>query len=398
MASEFKNLTLGVIGSKHLWGDPEGIKTEGGFGRQMEELSRYFKRTILVVPFEQRPSPQAGYLIHIEGLEIVPLPYHSGAGMRGKISFIPKIPQIIRQIWGAYRRCDVLAYWMSGYIGTLGLLVHKLRRSKPGFTCVGTDWPERIRQSGDTRPRRCMASLVERLLPWLFQNVPTFAVGNLSQKYAHFHPYVHPDTQTVLSASDLIESREIGFSPPARLLFVGRLAVEKGLSYLLEALSQCVQRGFDLRLTLVGEGSERESLEKLARARGLGGRVDFKGFVPLGEALWQEYRQADIFILPSLSEGMPKVLIEAMASGLVVIASDVGGIPTLVQDGVNGLLVEPRSPEAIAAALQRLLQEPALRQRLAHNALATAREYTIEEQARRLIAQLAQDFHALGWN
>jgi glycosyltransferase involved in cell wall biosynthesis len=92
------------------------------------------------------------------------------------------------------------------------------------------------------------------------------------------------------------------------------------------------------------------------------------------------------------------VLIEAMASGLIVIASDVGGVPTLVQDGVNGLLVEPRSPEAIAAALQRLLQEPALRQRLAHNALATAREYTIEEQTRRLIAQLAQDFHALGWN
>jgi glycosyltransferase involved in cell wall biosynthesis len=180
-------------------------------------------------------------------------------------------------------------------------------------------------------------------------------------------------------------------------LFVGRLAVEKGLKYLVEAISLCKKDGIELDLTIVGDGDERKALENLIDEQNLGKYVDFKGFVPLGEEMQKIYRQADVFILPSTSEGMPKVLIEALANGLVVIASHVGGIPTLIQNGVNGLLIASRSPSSIADAIQKILMDPATHKKMAQNGLATAMKYTIEERTQHLISQLGDDFSALGW-
>jgi glycosyltransferase involved in cell wall biosynthesis len=397
VTDRFKGLTLGVVAHKHFWGDPEGIKTTGGFGRQIEAFSRYFQKTILVVPFKRRHVPRPGYLVHIENQEIVPLPYFSGVGARGKLSFLVKIPIITCQIWRTYRRCDVVHYRMPGYVGILGLLVHKLRRARPGFVWLGTDWPERIRQIRDTRLRRLMAGVAARMLPWLMQDVSTFALGHMPGTYRGSHRYVHAAVSTVTSGNDIAETKDFELASPPRLLFVGRLAREKGLVYLIEAMAICKSEGVALDLTIVGEGSERVRIKKLTTDLDLEGQVHFEGFVPLGEDLWEFYRQADIFVLPSLSEGQGKVLIEAMASGLVVVATRVGGIPTIVEHDVNGLLVEPRLAEGIAEAIQRLLREPQTRRQLARNALALARKYTIEAQTESLMEQLLQDIQALGW-
>jgi glycosyltransferase involved in cell wall biosynthesis len=395
---EFKSATLGVISHKHLWGDPEGIKTTGGFGRQVEELSQYFEKTILVVPFEKRHAPQPGYVIRIKNQEIVPLPYFSSAGIRGKLDLLTKTPLIAWRTWHAYMYCDVVSYWLSGYAGALGLLVHRLRRSRAGFILLGGDWPERIRQqSRDTWLRRLMSSAVEHMLPWLMQGVPIFAVGHLSEKYKQSNSFVHAGVQTTLSARDVADVHNIGLAPQPHLLYVGRLAAEKGLPYLIEAMALCQRDGLTFDLTVVGDGTERGTIEGLVAKHGLENQVRFKGFIPLGPELQKSYRQADIFVLPSLSEGVAKVLIEAMANGLVIIATRVGGIPTIIEDGVNGLLVEPRSPEAIACAIKRILQEPEMWRYLSRNALSSAWKYTIEEHTERLMNQLSEDLYALGW-
>ncbi len=390
MIAEFRNLTLGVVTHKFLWQDPEGIKTTGGFGRQIEEISRYFAKTVLVIPFKKESVSRPGYVIRIDSLEIIPLPTFDGAGWQGKLDFLLKAPWIAWRIWQASGKWDVVQYRIPGYVGVLGLFLHKLRRARKGFVWLGTDWPDRIRQTRDTPLRRMMAGLVSYLLlPWLIRGVPTFALGEMAGKFNHSE-YVHTAISTVLSKNVLVKEPKEELSIPPSLLFIGRLAPEKGLPYLIEALVLCSQQGLVLNLVLVGDGSEQELREQISRY-GLKEQVCFKGYVPLGERLWDLYRQADIFVLPSLSEGQGKVLIEAQACGLPIIATRVGGIPTIIKDGVNGLLVQPRSPEAIAKAIQRLLESPELRKRLSRNALVSVRAYTIEAQTEKMMQQLCVD-------
>ena len=397
MTFEFESLTLGIISSKHLWGDLQGIKTKGGFGRQIEAFARYFGRIILVTPFQERSQPELGYIIQLKELDISPLSYYNGTGIVGKLDFLFKMPIVAYRIIMAQKRCDLIQYRLPGYVGVLGLLARKINRPRPGFNWIGTDWPDRIRQTGNTWQRRLLAAFADRLLAWLIRDMPTFALGEIADKHQASNPYVHRTISTIISRQDIFESKREEISTPPRLLYVGRLAPEKGLDFLLEAMAQCFRDRLVLDLTLIGDGIQREHLEQLASIYGLEQLVHFKGFIPPGDALWHEYHRADIFTLPSLSEGQGKVLIEAMAAGLPIVAARIGGIPTIIKHGCNGLLVEPRSARAIASAIRRLVQEPDTRKRLVEGARTAALHYTIEDQTDVLIQQLSQDFRSLGW-
>jgi glycogen synthase len=145
---------------------------------------------------------------------------------------------------------------------------------------------------------------------------------------------------------------------PARLLAVGRLTAQKGVDVLLDALARPGLEG--AVLDVVGDGDWRGRLEAQAGRLGLTGRVNFPGWRDR-DALAAVYRAADVFVLPSRDEGMPNVLLEAMASGLPAVASRVAGAEDLVADGETGFLVPPDDPEALATALRRLIGDPALR-------------------------------------
>ena len=142
------------------------------------------------------------------------------------------------------------------------------------------------------------------------------------------------------------------------LLFVGRLAGVKGISVLFEALELLLPHFPDLRLTLIGDGAERPDLEREAQTRGLGGVVIFAGYRSQAEVA-EALQDADMLVLPSFAEGVPVVLMEAMAAGLPVITSRVAGIPELVEDDVSGLLVPPGDTDALAGAINELLTNPA---------------------------------------
>jgi glycosyltransferase involved in cell wall biosynthesis len=184
------------------------------------------------------------------------------------------------------------------------------------------------------------------------------------------------------------------FSPPRvqapdtrerlRVLCLGRLVERKGQAFLIAALER--PGTTSLELTLAGDGPERRHLEALAERLQPDQRVTFTGVVGQDEAL-ELYRDADLFCLPSLSEGMPAVLIEAMACGLPVVTTRIDAIPELVSDGANGLLVEPGNADALAAALTRLAGDPGLRARLGAAARETVGEhYEIKAQTARLLA------------
>jgi len=159
-------------------------------------------------------------------------------------------------------------------------------------------------------------------------------------------------------------------SPRPTLLYVGRLSAEKDLGTLLEAAGK-LQARFDLAVAMIGDGPERVALE--TKARGFGVPLTLTPFVDHRE-LPRLYTSARAFVLPSLTEGHPKVLLEAMSCGVPCIASSVGGSRAILAEGETGLLFEPGDAGSLAARLEQVLAQPDLARRLGERARAAVVE------------------------
>ena len=170
------------------------------------------------------------------------------------------------------------------------------------------------------------------------------------------------------------------------LLAIGRLSKEKAHTALVAALARLLQLKPDLRVQLVilGEGPERAAIEESVRAAGLQDVVKMPGHV---NDVSDYYRMADLMVISSVSEGSPNVLLEAMAAGVPVVATAVGGIPEIAKDQEQALLVPPRDPAAMARAIDVLLSSPETRDKLvtAARTLAATR-YSPRQRARELVA------------
>jgi glycosyltransferase involved in cell wall biosynthesis len=165
---------------------------------------------------------------------------------------------------------------------------------------------------------------------------------------------------------------QLGLEHAEVVLYVGRFAPLKNVSLLIEAFAVVRRRRPRARLLLVGEGALAGRLRAQARRLGVDRDVVFAGHRSLGE-LPAFYSSADVFALPSSFDNSPNVLLEAMACGLPVVATRVGGVARYVVDGANGLLVEPDEPARLAAAIERALDEPDLRSGLAEGGLRYVR-------------------------
>jgi colanic acid/amylovoran biosynthesis glycosyltransferase len=147
-------------------------------------------------------------------------------------------------------------------------------------------------------------------------------------------------------------------SGPLRLLAVGRMHPIKGYTLLLHACAQLSGRGIDWTLDMVGEGPLRAPLEALAEQLQISDRVSWSG--PVGQdRILEHFERADVMVVSSFMEGVPVVLMEAMAMELAVVATAVGGIPELVEQDVSGILVPPASPEALLEAIVRIARDRA---------------------------------------
>jgi glycosyltransferase involved in cell wall biosynthesis len=175
-----------------------------------------------------------------------------------------------------------------------------------------------------------------------------------------------------------------------RLLSVGRLVQVKGQAVLLEAVADLAQRDVPVSLTVIGNGPKRAALEELAGRLGIADRVTFAGAIGQDEIL-RYFEQADVFAMSSFAEGVPVVLMEAMATQLPVVSSQVMGIGELVLHERNGLLVRPARPDQLAAALERLVREPELRVELGRNGRRTVgEEFDVHRSAEQLRGLFAE--------
>jgi colanic acid/amylovoran biosynthesis glycosyltransferase len=196
-----------------------------------------------------------------------------------------------------------------------------------------------------------------------------------SQLMKYSHPVHWNKMHVVRLGVDTEEFRPVSREPkvPLQIVCVGRLVAAKGQHILLQAFSRVRSKGQAVHLTYIGDGPDRTSLEREVAEYRLGEHVTFRGALNHDQTR-EQMAKADIFALASFAEGIPVALMEAMAMGIPCVSTSVAGIPELIRDNVDGLLVPPSSAESFASAIESLVLDHALRERLG----TTGRAHVVE--------------------
>ena len=210
--------------------------------------------------------------------------------------------------------------------------------------------------------------ILQRLIKWILSRQTKVIV--LSKSWLDFVKSVSPKANVEILSNYVDLPDETGLNSDYRahkcikILFLGFLGSRKGLYDLLPAFKQLIEQECDVELILGGNG-EVDKLKALAKQLNIENHVNFAGWVS-GDTKLNLLHQADLFVLPSYNEGLPMSLLEAMSYKLPVITTNVGGIPELVRDGVDGLLFEPGDVAALARHMTYLVEYPEIRTQMAN--------------------------------
>ncbi|WP_333889200.1 glycosyltransferase family 4 protein [Sphingobacterium siyangense] len=217
----------------------------------------------------------------------------------------------------------------------------------------------------------------------------------LYEKYKTLARSIELIKTTTLREEDFFRKTDKKLNTPVQLLYTGRIEFTKGLTELVKATAELVRMGVFIKLNIVGwEASNEKTYEKyllkLAQNEGIKQNVIFHGKKQIGEELNSMYRKADIYVIPSYHEGFPRTIWEAMANSLPVIATKVGGIPSYLENETNALLIEAKDVSSITEAVNRLISDNNLRERMIENNLQLVAENTLPKQTLKLITSMAK--------
>jgi len=358
------------------------LTTDEVFVRFVEALSRSrFDRAELCCRLV-RDATSLPYVLDRDVFEIVPLPEYRDVPdlCRRALTLLP----------AAARTFDAR---MGGWALAVGLGVHPLtplairkarRRGIPAVLWVRGDLEADIRHRHRGLRRFAGLAAARAVIAMIPKGTPVVSVGRDDYPFLRALGPCHLVYSSKFEDADFVARphERPGGGRVARLLYVGRIAPEKGVEVLLDAFRRIrgALPGRPPVLTIAGYDYRGSSygteFRRRVEASDLAGSVSFAGHVPYGPALFALYDAHDALVLPSFTEGFPQVLLEAMARGVPVAATGVGGVPRVVRDRVNGRVVAAGDAAAFAGAVVDLLSDDAEATRLASAALATARGYT----------------------
>ena len=381
------SVRLGIAYHMPFWQTPDGAlwEAEGSFARYVDSLAPYFDDVVLAVPVFDTP-PATGTRVEARNVRLFPLPYFPGPKQ-----FVPLIPRVNRLLREWVAQCDVINLRVPTPAGYFAYR-HARQARKPVFLLVVGDYQALVPHLGYRGVKRALFSLYVRFEEWALRRMIgtslTFTNGRaLYDKHASDGTRVHETKTSTLRVDDIATRSDTCGAAPVRLLTVSRIDPRKGLRTLPAVVAALVNEARDVTLDIIGPSigqpgdEEQRALLADANRLGVAERVRLRGTVPL-DRLMAEYRSYDIFVLPTRpGEGIPRVLLEAMASGTPVVTTRVSGIASLIAHGENGLLVDRSDAASIAPAIGRVIDSPGLRRTLIQNGYATARAHTVEHQA-----------------
>lgn len=391
---ELQGRALGIVSAMYVSRDPGGVYAHTSFGRVVDRLAARCARLYLCVPVHEDTQDESrDYRLQADNTELIPQPPYVTT-----LSALRHMFPICRAYARVCRKSDLLfVRGLLPYVLQFYVLAWRHGR-RPCQWMIGN--PVALlrshRRGGWLKDALSLAyawqnQRLSRLGRWLTNGSFVCNGGELGELFDS--PRTITCVSSTITDDEFFVREDTCRDEPVRILFVGFPRPEKGIQYLIEALPRIgVERLCILRVVGAAEqfASYRQELEELARKLGVAERIEWTGYVPFGPGLFTELRAADVFVLPTLSEGTPRVLVEARANSLPVVATSVGGIPTSIRDGHDGLLVPPKDPEAIAAALRRIISDGDFRRSLIRNGLARARALTVDRFVDRVVEMLEE--------
>jgi len=300
-------------------------------------------------------------------LKLVPVPFSTARGPFWRLRLIAEslngLIRVMRS--GGVRSSDVIGFVGLSGLGTASFILMGLFCPKPHFFLLRGDRLKTVYFSTPGVLKRLFKGLRIKLYERLIcrearRGTPVFTQGsNLYVLYKKCGRTVYPLNAVIgrglIREESFLYEKSKGGPGDIRLLYVGRLSGEKNVAALVDIFDKLAAEHPFVVLDIVGSGPLEDGLRRRISTKASAGRIRLCGFIPYGEELFGFYDRADILILPSLTEGLPRSLAEALARGCIVCASRVGGIPYVIKDGVNGFLFSPYGESEVISKINQAI-------------------------------------------
>lgn len=372
--------SLAIISHKYHVQASSGFVVKGGFQTLTDEIARHFQTVNLCVPVANGNAENGR--AYRENIEVTPFP-----PFQGRKALLSNLPKVLSVMWKTVRRADIVYCMGPNDVGILAMIGSSIQRKKM-FASLDTDRAGNVLRMDYGFLEKYVKYGADRfilypIIRFLCNNVPVFVSGNMFMgEYQLWTQWV----KSTLRRKDIPPKSLIGAGgneEEFHIVFAGRLAPVKNLRRLIRAIHLLSSSNKSVRCTIIGSGELKSELEKLTNS--LGAPVDFAGQVPNGKLIDSRFLGADLLALPSLEERQGKVLLEAMACSIPVVASRAGGIPTIINHEVNGLLCNPKKVEDIASKIDRLMKNKKLRNKLIINGYEYSKKHVLDIEVKKLM-------------
>jgi glycosyltransferase involved in cell wall biosynthesis len=343
----------------------------GATVREIDYLAALFETVAHVAPLHDGDPPASALPYTATNVRLIPLRERGGDSLFAKLGVLAEMPRYLTTIRRELDNCDVIQVRCPSAVGLLSLLLLGISRR-----------PERrwIKYAGNWRPghREPVSYALQRwLLRHRYHGGAVTVNGAWPAQHAHVHSFHNP----CLTESEISEGRLLGRSKeldsPLRLIFVGRLEEAKGCREALKIMVALNRSGIGVFLDMIGDGPDSDVLVALATKSGVNDKIRFHGWVPRHE-LNSLYAVAHVLLLPSRTEGWPKVVSEGMAFGVVPVTSAVGSLTSTLTSLRVGRCLSSKGVDDYVAAVVEYVRDPVRWKRESAKAIEEASAFTYE--------------------
>jgi glycosyltransferase involved in cell wall biosynthesis len=361
---------LGVIGASPHWIGSDG--TPWAYEPYVREM-RIWADLFSSVQVCGAPGPGAmkGNQAPYERANLIwhPVLYSEADGLKGALKRLVQLPGVVLNVWRTVRANDFILLRSPTHFGLIGSVLVRMM-NKPSITKWAGENGAYTGERFPTRLERSVQNITDHRHPMLVYG-PAKRPHHIS-----FLP-------ALMTGEELTQARRMAicrtWTPPWRILSVGRLTRVKGFDLAIRGLAELERCRPDLswHYTLIGDGNARGELEKLAADSGVSGRITFTGALSF-DRVQEYYAASHIAIMPGVKEGWPKVIAEAWAHGTVPLAASAGLVPWILRDNNSGKIFEP-TPSALAASLLQLLESPESMRSLSDQLYSFAEQMSLDQ-------------------
>lgn len=393
---DFKSKNLGFVYHIPFWKENGDVWTTfSPIGRYVEALARDFKTVTLIAPVRKKEH-QPLYRVRASNLHII-----SVKSLDNVQGYYFHLFHFYTKCFSAIKKVDILNIRVPTLTGFPAFLAARFYR-KPTFLVVVGENFEFIKRAGYSGIKKLTAQIVsllqDQLMKQMIKKSFTFTNGeDLFNKYHDLNKNVSLMRSSTINQGEILPTfRDTCQTATCRILTVAVVSSRKGTSLIPEIIARLRDKSIQVTWKYIGYIEGNSGQMELIKTRQLARDLDVHPYLSFEDSMGYDrllplYRESDIFVLPTYMEGIPRVILEAQASGLPVITTKVGGIPQAVEDGVDAILTSPGNPVELTDAILKVIQDPPFRQGLISKGLITAQKYTLESETKRMLDKVEKN-------